>query len=140
MATSGVQRSGEPGSVRHTGGPARFTVERHGGSTPHLELRLDLGGRPVSWLVADGPRFEPGDKRLALRGDDQPLRDAAHVWDAGMLENRGAEPLEDGLARGRLTLWFGGARFAGAFSLVRTPTGGQEQWLLKKEPDDGVPG
>lgn len=136
VATSGVQRSGEP--VRHTGGTSRFTVERRNGS--YLELRLDIGGRPVSWLLPDGPRLEPGENRLALRGDDQPPRDPAQAWDAGTAENRGDEPLADGLAHGRLALWLGGSLFGGAFSLVRTPAGGQEQWLLRKDPDDGVAG
>ncbi|PXY31894.1 DNA polymerase ligase N-terminal domain-containing protein [Prauserella muralis] len=126
--------SGEPGAGGLAQQAGRFVVERPSPESPHVVLRLRIGGAPVvAWALPRPPSAEPGERLLALRGDDDPPEggDQALVWDAGEVGNLGDEPLERALAGGRLTIRLDGTRLRGSFTLVRTRIGEHdEQWLL----------
>ncbi|MBK1784327.1 DNA polymerase ligase N-terminal domain-containing protein [Prauserella cavernicola] len=158
MATSNVLReyhakrdlpgSGDPGESRRglKSGGQRFVVQLHDASSLHFDFRLEIGGVLVSWSIPKGPSLDPGEKRLAIRTEDQPLDHAngrfgagsVIVWDAGELVNRYEHSLEESLDRGSLGIWLEGEQLHGAFRLVRTRGSSQEQWLLIKKNDEGA--
>lgn len=150
-------RSGEPdagvGSRRQA--PV-FVIQRHDASTLHFDFRLEIGGVLVSWSVPKGPSTDPRQKRLAIRTEDHPLDYAdfeGHipeqeygggtvvVWDTGGFDNLAETSMEEALANGHLKVWLYGEKLTGAFSLLHTRMGqqdDQEQWLLVKKADEGA--
>lgn len=116
-----------------------FVIEHRKEWHDHFDLRLECDGVLKSWAVPNGPPDgEAAQSRIAVRMDDQPLRDAAAgaLWDSGTWQPA-SEPSQ-ALADGRIAFELRGRRVRGGFSLVRlrSDTGrkqGKENWLLKVE-------
>ncbi len=134
----------------------RFVVQKHAARRTHFDLRLEIGGRLVSWAVPKGPSPDPATKRLAVHVEDHPLDYADFegiipegeygagpviIWDRGRYEPTGAtgegeEALEQGLREGKLEFVLYGERLRGRWSLVRMKGGdGEDNWLLLKKKD-----
>ncbi|RBM19247.1 DNA ligase [Prauserella sp. PE36] len=154
-AKRNLNRSGEPGGSRRGRKTARprFVIQRHDASSLHFDFRLEVGDVLVSWSIPKGPSPDPGDKRLAIRTEDHPLDYADFegsipegeygagtviVWDTGTFEHLGDGSAQDALDRGGLKFRLHGEKLHGAFTLVRTRTSRQEQWLLIKKDDEGA--
>jgi DNA ligase D-like protein (predicted 3'-phosphoesterase) len=111
----------------------------------------------MSWAVPKGPSTDPRQKRLAVPTEDHPLDYADFegvipegeygagtvlVWDTGPYRNlkkddEGNEvPVVDALEQGHVTVWLGGKKLRGGYSLVRTGKGKDKRWLLVKMKDD----
>ena len=128
-----------------------FVVQKHDARRLHYDLRLELDGVLKSWAVTRGPSLVPGDKRLAVRTEDHPMKylDFEGVIPAGeygggtmIVWDRGRwTPEEDpkrGLDKGHLDFTLDGERLKGRWHLVRMrarPRETKEQWLLIKSDD-----
>ncbi len=131
-----------------------FVVQKHGASTLHYDLRLEVDGALKSWAVTKGPSLDPGDKRLAMATEEHPLGYASFegvipegeygggpvlIWDRGRFENttedRGEPvPAAAALERGHLRFRLHGRKLRGGFALQRMG-GGTTRWLLVKTGD-----
>lgn len=132
-----------------------FVVQAHWSRRFHVDLRLEVGDRLVSWALPKGPSASPGVRRLAIRTPDHPLDYALFegaipsgeygagvvlVWDVGGYEalrptGVGADAWID---RGFLRLHLHGEHLQGLWELVRYPASdarGHEAWLLLKLRD-----
>ncbi len=132
--------------------PGHFVIQQHAARRMHWDLRLQFGAVLRSWAVPRGPSLDPSVKRLAVRTEDHPL-DYIHfegvipegnygagamiVWDRGTWTP--LEPIEAGLAKGKLLFELRGHKLRGAWTLVKTKGGdkthGDDAWLLIKKPD-----
>jgi bifunctional non-homologous end joining protein LigD len=139
-----------------------FVVHQHGARRMHWDLRLEYGGRLLSFAVPRGPSLDPADKRLAVQTEDHPIEylDFEDVIPEG---NYGAGPMiawdmgrvsyieqaaEAGIGKGKLDFLLFGQKLKGRYALVETgkradhsvETGeknaqAQRQWLLLKKQD-----
>jgi bifunctional non-homologous end joining protein LigD len=139
-----------------------FVVHQHGARRMHWDLRLEYGGRLLSFAVPRGPSLDPADKRLAVQTEDHPIEylDFEDVIPEG---NYGAGPMiawdmgrvsyieqaaETGVGKGKLDFLLFGQKLKGRYALVETgkraehsvETGeknaqAQRQWLLLKKQD-----
>ncbi|MEM6789799.1 MAG: DNA ligase D [Myxococcota bacterium] len=134
----------------------RFTVHLHAARRRHYDLRLEIGGVLVSFAVPKGPSTVPGDKRLAVRTEDHPLRyldfeavipegnygaGAMIVWDQGTIHFLDPPPRE-GLREGKLDFVLRGHKLRGRFALIHTGARDEadtKHWLLLKKRDDEGP-
>lgn len=141
---------GPRGKVRDGGGA--FVVQKHDARRLHYDLRLELDGVLKSWAVTRGPSLVPGDKRLAVRTEDHPMKyldfegvipageyggGTMIVWDRGRWTPEG--DARRGLEKGHLDFTLDGERLKGRWHLVRMrarPREDKEQWLLIKSDDD----
>ena len=149
---------GPPRASRSRGGRC-FVIQKHDASSLHYDFRLEIDGVLVSWAVPKGPRPDPRVKRLAVRTEDHPLPYADFegvipeeeygggtvlLWDRGDYRNLRAEKEDDGadmeaaLDDGKIEVWLNGEKLKGGYVLIRTSTGKDEQWLLKKIDDDAA--
>jgi DNA ligase D-like protein (predicted 3'-phosphoesterase) len=147
-------RPGElPASNPSPGGESRFVVQRHGPSSLHYDLRLEVDGVLASWAVPKGPSFDAGEKRLATRTEDHSLGylnfegrmppgeyggGKVVVWDTGTYRNLCDEEVSEGLRRGYLRVWLDGGKLSGCYALtqIKLRGGDQRHWLLVKIDDE----
>lgn len=119
----------------------RFVIQEHAASTHHFDFRLELDGVLKSWAVPKGVSSVPGERRLAVPGEDHPL---TYVDFEGEIE-------EGNYGAGHVTIWdrgqydlldrkdykyvvrLRGEKLRGAFVLVRIKTG---VWLVMKMKTD----
>jgi bifunctional non-homologous end joining protein LigD len=160
-------RTNEPFGAEHTSRAhetwaGAFVVHQHGARRMHWDLRLEYGGRLLSFAVPRGPSLDPADKRLAVQTEDHPIEylDFEDVIPEG---NYGAGPMiawdmgrvsyleqaaEVGVGKGKVDFVLFGQKLKGRYALVETgkraehsvETGeknaeGQRQWLLLKKQD-----
>src|SRR5580700_3248661 len=128
-----------------------YLIQKHDARRLHFDLRLELDGVLLSWAVTRGPSLVLGEKRLAVRTEDHPMKyldfegvipkgeyggGTMIVWDRGSWVPR-FDP-HKGIAKGQLDFNLEGKRLKGAWHLVRMkPRRGEtrEQWLLLKASD-----
>jgi bifunctional non-homologous end joining protein LigD len=135
-------------------GPS-FVIQQHHATALHHDVRLEMinGDVPVlvSWAVPKGLPRRRGDRHLAIRTEDHPMKYATfsgsipegeygggevRIFDEGTYEMVGRT--ED-----RLTFRLHGERLTGVWHLVHTgPMNGKDGWLAlmsKDEREDPVP-
>jgi DNA ligase D-like protein (predicted 3'-phosphoesterase) len=130
----------------------RFVIQKHAASSLHYDFRLEVAGVLRSWAVPKGASTDPRVKRLAIEVEDHALdygdfegaigsgygAGQVIVWDAGTYRGLGDDPVEDGLARGHLSLWLEGEKLRGGYTLQRTDAGPKPRWLLVKRRDQAA--
>lgn len=139
-------------SGRSDSGP-RFVIQHHAARNDHYDLRLEIDGVLVSWVLPKGPSTDPGDSRMARRTEDCPLEYAEFegvlpdgvdgaagviVWDQGTYANRTAHEMTRCLGRGHLAFRLEGEKLRGGYALTRIREGQDETWLLMKRTDVGA--
>lgn len=124
------------GSDRRSQEGAPFVVQKHGASTLHYDLRIEVDEALKSWTVPKGPSLNPKDKRLAVPTEDHPLeyRDfegvipegeygsgTVLVWDTGTYDHLTDQQIDAGEAvqRGRINIWLEGEKLRGGYTLTR---------------------
>jgi bifunctional non-homologous end joining protein LigD len=131
-----------------------FVVQKHDATRLHYDFRLELDGVLKSWAVPKGPSLNPADKRLAMQVEDHPLDYAGFegvipdghygagpvmVWDRGIFEVEGTQPMAAQLDKGDLKFTLQGEKLRGSFVLVRLQSdkksGSGRPWLLIKHRD-----
>ncbi|HLN77655.1 MAG TPA: DNA polymerase ligase N-terminal domain-containing protein [Nocardioidaceae bacterium] len=133
-------------------GPRRFVVQRHRATSPHYDLRFEVGGALVSWAVPKGPTLDPSVRRSAFRVEDHPMEylhfegvipkgdyggGDVTVWDTGTWEPHGTDDPRQAVDSGELHADVYGQKLRGRFALVRR--GGpaeREQWILVHKHDE----
>jgi bifunctional non-homologous end joining protein LigD len=132
-------------------GLPKFVIQKHDASHLHYDFRLEIGGVLTSWAVPKGPSLDPGEKRLAVRTEDHPMKYGSFegtipkdeygggtvmLWDHGSYKPAGNP--RDGLRKGDLKFELRGKRLRGSFVLARMRNRGDEKrenWLLIKHRD-----
>lgn len=160
VARRAFDRTPEPPAVVPTdrSGPLLFVVQLHQARGLHHDLRLELGGVFKSFALPKGTNVVVGEKHLAVPTEDHPLAYGTFegvipagqygagpviVWDCGwfgpdetgrvVLDRAAAEAaLVHGLAAGKLSITFLGAKLKGSYALVRMK---DASWLLLKHRD-----
>jgi bifunctional non-homologous end joining protein LigD len=147
----------EPRGEAAAPGGRRFVVHRHRARRQHDDLRLEAGGVFKSWAVPKGVPLAPGERRLAVMVEDHPLEygefegiipsgnygaGTVILWDRGQYESSAEAAdseaaLLDGLAAGKASFVLAGSKLRGTFTLVRLKRGGDNDWLLLRNKDDG---
>ncbi len=139
-----------------------FVVQKHAARNPHYDLHLEVGGALKSWEIPQGFSLDPKEKRQAIAVEDHPPEYGRFegvipegqagsgeviIWDEGiyspdesgeLMFNDRAEAerrAQEGLARGKLSLFLWGSKLVGAWGLVRMPGEGRD-WLLFKHQDE----
>jgi len=133
-------------------GLPKFVIQKHDASHVHYDFRLEIDGVLTSWAVPKGPSLDPGEKRLAVRTEDHPMKYGSFegtipkdeygggtvmLWDQGSYKPAGNP--RDGLRKGDLKFELRGKRLRGSFVLARMRNRGDEKrenWLLIKHRDD----
>src|SRR5512144_909186 len=133
-------------------GGRRFVVQRHRATSPHYDLRFEVGDALVSWAVPKGPTLDPDVRRSAFRVEDHPMEylhfegviprgqygaGDVTVWDKGTWEPHGTDDPGAAVEAGELHVDVYGKKLRGRFALVRR--GGpaeREQWLLVHKHDE----
>lgn len=132
----------------------RFVIHKHGASSLHYDLRLQVGDVLKSWAVPKGPSLDPKEKRLAVETEDHPLDyidfegvipegeyggGPMLVWDTGDWAPMG--DVEESLRTGNFKFRLAGEKLKGGWMLARLkPRPGDDgnNWLLIKEHDPAV--
>jgi bifunctional non-homologous end joining protein LigD len=132
-------------------GLPKFVIQKHDASHLHYDFRLEIGGVLTSWAIPKGPSLDPGEKRLAVRTEDHPMKYGSFegtipedeygggtvmLWDQGTYKPAGNA--RDGLKKGDLKFELRGKRLRGSFVLARMRNRGNEKrenWLLIKHRD-----
>lgn len=153
----------EPGDVDPLVAPvgSEFVVQQHHATALHHDVRLEMmnGDVPVlvSWAVPKGLPRRRGERHLAIRTEDHPMKYATFAGSIPEGEYGGGEVrIFDhgsyelvGRTDDRLTFRLRGERLAGIWHLVHTgPMNGKDGWLAimsedeRQDPDpwpDAVP-
>src|SRR3954470_13861416 len=120
-------------------GPSRFVVQEHSATRLHWDLRLERDGVAVSWAVTNGIPEVPGENRMAVHTEDQPLEyltwegvipkgnygaGTMKVWDSGTYD---CHEWTDTKA----TVTFHGERVRGRYHLFQA---GREEkdWMIRR--------
>ena len=136
-----------------------FVIQKHDASKLHYDLRIEVDGVLMSWVVPKGPSTDPREKRLALPTEDHPLDYAdfegviaegeygggsVMVWDAGRYRNLKTD--DDGneidmrqcVDGGHVEISLYGKKLRGGYALIRTDGKSEPEprWLLIKMKDD----
>jgi bifunctional non-homologous end joining protein LigD len=132
-------------------GSPRFVIQQHDATTLHYDLRLEVEGVLRSWAVPKGPSADPAVKRLAVAVPDHELgyadfegmtggsrgTGAVIIWDAGTYTNLDPDrSIAASIATGHVKVWLDGEKLQGGWTLQRTGTAADHQWLLIKRRDD----
>jgi len=156
-------RTSEPTGTLKTGKQALiFVIHKHRARQLHYDLRLEMNGVLKSWAVPKGPSLDPTIKHLAVNVEDHPLEYASFegsipegeygageviVWDTGtyspdeggklLFDNRkkAEAELNEGLIKGKLSIFLSGKKLKGSFSLVKMQRG-ENNWLFFKHKDE----
>ncbi len=154
-----MEKTPEPQGGRASRTKLHFVVQKHAASRLHYDFRLEMEGTLKSWAVPKGPSVNPADKRLAILVEDHPYdykdfegtipagnygAGTVIVWDQGTYESVGnvkgkaahTEILLEGFRKGALKFRLRGQKLKGEFVLVRTASGGRNNWLLIKHRDE----
>ncbi|HEY8766474.1 MAG TPA: DNA ligase D [Dehalococcoidia bacterium] len=142
-------------------GRLMFVVQKHDASRLHYDFRLEFEGVLKSWPIPKGPSLDPKDKRLAVMVEDHPLDYASFegvipkgeygggqviVWDAGTYSpdeegvlswddrDEADRRMQEGLARGKLSVYLQGHKLKGSFTLVKIARA-EKEWLFIKHKD-----
>ncbi|MEO1337635.1 MAG: non-homologous end-joining DNA ligase, partial [Myxococcota bacterium] len=123
-------------------------MQKHAARRLHYDLRLEHDGVLMSWAIPRGPSSDPSIKRFAVRVEDHPVdyvdfegvipegnygAGAMIVWDRG--EWTALEDPTSGLEEGKLLFELRGYKLRGVFTLVKTKSDTNKEWLLIKKPD-----
>lgn len=132
-------------------GSPRFVIQQHDATTRHYDLRLEVEGVLRSWAVPKGPSADPGVKRLAVAVPDHELgyaefegmagggggTGAVIIWDTGTYSNLDPDrSMAASIAIGHAKVWLEGEKLQGGWTLQRTGSPAERQWLLIKRRDD----
>lgn len=124
----------------------RFVVKKHASSRLHYDIRIELNGVLISFVVVEGPSVDPLTSRPAIRVGDHDLEyiyservipeghygaGPTMVWDWGMWSPRCDNPAK-ALEEGALEFELFGVRLKGRWILVRKKS---DQWELTKVMD-----
>jgi len=144
----------EPRGTKTRSKGNQFVIQKHAASRLHYDLRLELDGVMKSWAVTRGPSLVPGEKRLAVQVEDNPIEyndfegtipqgqyggGTVMIWDRGQWYPEG-DP-HKGLKKGHLSFTVEGEKLHGGWHLVRMHrrnNGTKENWLLIKARDDAA--
>ena len=145
------KKTSEPaGGALKTAGDM-FVVQKHAATRLHYDFRLEHDGVLLSWAVPQGPSYDPGVKRLAMRTENHPLEygsfegvipkgeygaGAVIIWDTGKF--KWVIDPDETLKKGELKFILAGERLKGEFHLVKIkPREGErgDPWLLFKSKD-----
>jgi bifunctional non-homologous end joining protein LigD len=129
-----------------------FVVQKHAARQLHYDFRLGWNGVLMSWAVAKGPSYFPGDKRLAVQVEDHPMEyggfegtipkgqyggGTVMVWDFGDWKADG--DVDQDLEKGNLKFELHGKKLKGKWALIRMRRNldhsDKPNWLLIKEKD-----
>ncbi len=162
-----VRRTGTPSfddaSNRKTAKPKAagprglpFVIHLQGDAQLHYSFRLSWGGVLKSWMLAQGPSYNPQHRRLAVQVEDCPLEQGGFegslpqgqaeagtvmIWDQGSWRPQlGSENVDACLRSGNLKVELSGSKMRGKWALIRihsaaTSHAAAPQWLLIKERD-----
>jgi len=158
-------RTPEPRPMAARPAPASdplFVVQEHRTREPHFDLRLEIDGVLISWVLPAEPGQGPVDRRLeALRMEDHPLAYAhfegeiptgeygagqVRIWDQGTFRNVTTRlgqsvNLDRALDEGQLVIQFAGEKLRGDFVLHRSADRtDEERWHLDPVRDPSKPG
>ena len=126
-----------------------YITQKHGAKQVHYDFRLALHGALKSWSIPKGPTVHPGEKRLAVEVEDQPLEHAKFegvipegeegagtvmLWDKGTWQPIG-DP-EKGYEDGKIEFLLHGEKLKGQWVLMKMKTHGKKpNWMLVKVKD-----
>ena len=148
--------AGGAATAKRPGTGLSFVIQKHAARRLHYDFRLELDGVLKSWAIPKGPSLDPGEKRLAVHVEDNPLDygqfegvipegeyggGTVLLWDRGTWAPAEEEP-DAAYKRGSLKFTLNGAKLHGKWALVRM--GGKaagerrENWLLIKERDEAA--
>ena len=157
-AKRNFKESPEPtGGVSDKSG-LRFVVQKHDASHLHYDFRLEMDDVLKSWAVPKGPSTDPDVKRLAVQVEDHPYdygnfegiipsgygAGTVMIWDEGFYEpvdypgmdrEKDEKLLRKELRAGKLTIHLHGKKLKGAFALIRSKSGSENNWLFFKMKD-----
>jgi bifunctional non-homologous end joining protein LigD len=129
----------------------RFVIQQHDATTLHYDFRLEVDGALRSWAVPKGLSEDPATKRLAVAVPDHELAyadfegvtgggggtGAVIIWDTGSYRNLDpGQSMAESIAAGHAKVWLDGKKLQGGWTLQRTGSARQRQWLLIKRRDD----
>lgn len=123
-----------------------FVIQNRSTSSDHYDLRLEIDGVLVSWIIPKGASTNPTVKRLARRTEDHPLDEAtlaalteddpdAVVLDRGTYTNATRHAMSECLKCGHVSFRLHGEKLRGGYALTRIRAGECETWLLMKRKD-----
>ncbi|MDD5354826.1 MAG: DNA ligase D, partial [bacterium] len=140
----------EPSAKARKAGGFRFVVQKHHASHLHYDLRLEHKGVLKSWAIPKGISTNPADKHLAIQVEDHPFdyrnfeglipkgnygAGSVIIWDEGTYDFVGDGNMQQGLAKGHLSVIFKGKKLCGEYSLVKLKNR-DNQWLIIKKADE----
>ena len=122
----------------------KFCIQIHNATNLHYDLRLEDNGVLLSWAIPKGLPYEKGEKRLAIRTEDHPIKylhfegtiprgsyGAGKMWlfDNGKI---------NWIKKKERSLHFElvGHRIKNKFKLYQTKT--EDQWLIECEKSEGI--
>ncbi|MGC9197344.1 MAG: DNA polymerase ligase N-terminal domain-containing protein [Acidobacteriaceae bacterium] len=148
------RKAAKPKATTSRGLP--FVIHLQGGAPFHYNFRLSWGGVLRNWSLANGPSYNPQDRRLAVQTEDCPLEyggfegsitrgeaevSTVMIWDQGSWRPQlGSENVDAGLRSGHLKIELSGSKMRGKWALIRihpaaSSTATTPHWLLIKERD-----
>ncbi len=137
----------EPGAADSPTGGNSYVIQEHHARSHHFDLRLEMDGVLVSWVVPKNIPEETSEKRLAVHVEDHPVEygkfegeipkgsygaGKVSIWDAGEWQPIGKN-WQRGFGKGKLKFRLRGKRLDGTYLLARM--GEEPNWLLRRLAD-----